>query len=71
MIKIEVNKDGVTAECQIKMSGNKEDVMLEMCTLLDALESKKESRDLLHFAIDYRIKSLIKEFEELEDDGEL
>ena len=71
MIKIEVNKNGVMAEYQIKISGNGEDVKLEMCSLLDALESNEKSRDLLHFAIDYRINSLIKEYKELEDDGEL
>ena len=68
MIKLKLKKDGVKVGCNVKMEGKRGDLKLEMCTLLDALESDKESRDLLHYAIDYRINSLIKE---LEDDGEL
>lgn len=77
MINIEVKRDGVEVGCHVAISGEKEDARLEMCNLLDALEmcnlldaleSNEVSRE---YAIDYRINSLIEEYKELEDDGEL
>ena len=71
MIKIEVNSNGTKNNADIYIEGKKGEVKGEFITLLEALESNEASRGFLQFAIDYRINSLIKEYKELEDDGEL
>ena len=71
MSKSEGVTKGTKHSANIEIEGMRKDLKGEFITLLEALDSDDQARDFLHNAIEHRVNSLIEEYKELEDDGEL